>query len=58
MRIVRFSTPSPQPFNFQDQKISLSKLSQVKAHSNVQYTQQKQPFINNSTQKQYQSNIK
>lgn len=37
MRIVRFSSPSAQTYNFQDQKISLSKLTQVRALATGQH---------------------
>lgn len=39
MRIVRFSSPQTQPIQFQNQKISLSKLTQTQTRSNVQYNQ-------------------
>jgi len=39
MRIVRFSSPNPDAYHFQDQKISLSKLSQLKALPGVKYTE-------------------
>jgi hypothetical protein len=51
MRIVRFSSPSTPNYAFQDQKISLSKLSQVMARPNVQFGQIKQSFDHNLNKK-------
>jgi hypothetical protein len=41
MRIVTFSTANKQNTMFSDEKVSLRKLSQVKALNNVEYYQQK-----------------